>query len=164
MTSSNNEGDRVPVGCLITKASNAGTGYIQLSCWTKGVLRKSPNKLGFWQNNRLFSTNWQQGCIAENNTHVTHWTGKGRADTYIKSSPLHSSLFGKRGYSEVYPKRTISTNWATEPLTYNLSCLQTMLRQWWHKACGGNHLIRLRTHCLRWDPHPTLPGWPRARD
>jgi hypothetical protein len=33
---------------------------------------------------------------------------------------------------------TMDTTLATKHLTYNLSCFQNMLGQWWQRSCGNN--------------------------
>jgi hypothetical protein len=47
-----------------------------------------------------------------------------------------SRLFGMGRYAVGW-KRNLDTNPAIIPLTYNLSCLQDVLGQCWHRTCGG---------------------------
>jgi hypothetical protein len=50
-------------------------------------------------------------------------------------------LVGVRRYFAGYGKRTLDINPATKPLTYNMSCLQDVLGQWWLRMCGSGQPI-----------------------
>lgn len=68
-------------------------GYSYLNCCTKDPLI-SRNNWECCQDYRLLSTNWQQGCIGEDNTFTTHWTQRSRAGNYVQLSLLYSSICG----------------------------------------------------------------------
>lgn len=49
---------------------------------------KSTNNPGCCSNNGLFSENWQQDPITEENIHTTHWTWRSWVSAYMGSSPV----------------------------------------------------------------------------
>lgn len=63
----------------------------------------------------MFSTDFQQGPITEDNTYTSHWTWRCQDDAYIVPSPLHSSVFGTERQSAPYQKRNRNTNPAIDP-------------------------------------------------
>lgn len=155
--SPNNEGGRVLTSHLFSwnEPSSMRTRLYLIELLTKGVPWKSLNNPSCCQDNRLFSTNWQQVSIAEDNTHTTHCTQRGWAGAYIELSPPCSGVFDTEKYSADYQKRNVSTNPATKPLIYNLSYLQTMLEQ---LGVTNQCLIWLKAHLRRGNPNLTLPG------
>lgn len=104
----NNIGNRVPTGhwgfqYWVWITSHGVTGQ-------EGPMEIPPQKNPgcCCQNYGLLSTDWQQGSIAEDNTHRTHWTWRCWAGAHIKPSPLCSSVFGIRRYSTSNQKRNVN--------------------------------------------------------
>lgn len=60
----------------------------------------------------------------------------GVGGVYMEPAPLCSSVSGAGRYLAGYQKRNVDTHSATRPSIYNLSSLQSMLRQWHHRTCG----------------------------
>lgn len=80
------------------------------------------------QDNRLFSKNWQQDSIAEDNSYKTYWLWRGQAGAYIVASSFHSRVFGTGRYSMGYQKINVNPKTATKLLSPMLSFLQKNTR------------------------------------
>lgn len=95
---------------------------------------------------RLFYTNWQQGLIVEDNMYTIHWTWRSwgwsvhRTFTHyvlfswVQEDILHAT---KR---EMHTPTELQTLWSTM-----VSCLQDILAQWWHSACGRHRPLSYLT-------------------
>lgn len=78
--------DKKPVlatSCQQTKILVTWLGFIQLLTGKNVPIEISKNS-GCWQNS-LFSTNWQQGPIAEDNNDTSHWSWGGWAGAFMCS-------------------------------------------------------------------------------
>lgn len=130
----------------------------------KGVSWEPPNNLCCCQDYRLFSTNWQQSPIAEDNTYAMHRTWRSWASSYIEPLLLYVSIFGTGRYSVSYQRSKVKHQTATNSSIYNGVLPANMIVQQWHKAYGSNQPISdlPQTPLHKMEPYLTMPGWPKT--
>lgn len=90
----NNEGERTPlaISCHQGKLLVPRL-FCPIELLIKRVIWKSPNNIGCYQDNSLFSSNWQPVPFAEDTIHRSHWTRRGWPGAYIQPSPPWSSVY-----------------------------------------------------------------------
>lgn len=71
------------------EASSAKIGLYLIELLTKGISWDSLNNIGYWQDNRLFSANWQDGTIAGDDTYIIHWPWRSQTEVYTEHSSLN---------------------------------------------------------------------------
>lgn len=110
-----------PTGNLLppNKAFNTRIGFHLIELLTLEVPWESPNNLGFCQDNRSPSTNWQQGpnCWRQQPHNSLN---KERSSRRLHTPfTLHSSIFGIGTCSVCYQKRNVNIKPIANPLIYN---------------------------------------------
>lgn len=134
------------------KASSSGTGLYSTELLVNGGPMEIPKQprlclrhieeSHFWRQHPYNSLNKKLSwCLHGNLTH-----------------PLRSSIFVVERYSIDYQKRNININPDIKPLIYNLSHLQDIRGQWWHRTCGVIDKCLIKDQSMRHNPYPTLLG------
>lgn len=126
------------INILNIEASTSRTGLqsSQLSCWLRGSLENPQTTHAIAKAKGCCLQTEIKAPLLRTNPHRIYWIWRSKTDVYMELSALSSSLFSAERYSVHYQKRNININPVIKTLTYNLSCLENMVGQWWHRTCG----------------------------